>query len=58
MDHGTFDETSRESRRRGDIPINETLRVKITHRLKVKVCPRMEYDMGAWGPWSPGGSGF
>jgi len=36
--------TSRESKRRGGTPIDETLRLKITRRLEVKVCHRMEYD--------------
>ena len=35
---------SRESKRRGGIPIDETLRPKITHRLEVKACHCMEYN--------------
>mgnify|MGYP003687028711 CR=1 FL=1 len=38
--------TSKESKRRGGMSIDETLRLKITHRLEVKVCHRMEYDRG------------
>ena len=33
------------------MPIDETLRLKITHRLQVKACPRMEYDRPAWLQW-------
>ena len=36
--------TSRESERRGGIPIDETLRPKNNPLVKVKVCHRMEYD--------------